>query len=70
MAKIETTHLPGVGDRHDFVTEEGDQIGIVVHRDGKRELVIRDRDDPDRCKAVVRLSEDDVRRLTELSGLA
>lgn len=68
MTEIESTHLPGVGDRRDFVTEAGDRIGLVTHRDGRRELVFYDRDDPDRCVAIARLGEDDVRRLAELCG--
>lgn len=70
MTKIESTHLPGVGDRRDFVTEAGDRIGVVTHLDGRRELIIYDRDDPDRCVTVVRLGEDDLRHLSELSGPA
>lgn len=70
MPGIESTHLPGVGDRRDFVTEAGDRIGIVTHRDGRHELVIYGRDDPDRCVAVIRLSEEDLRQLVELSGAA
>ena len=66
MANIHRTHLPGVGDRHDFVTEAGDRIGIVSHRDGHRELIVYDREDPDRCCIVVRLNADEVRFLSEL----
>lgn len=69
MTEIESTHLPGVGERRDFVTEEGDRVGIVTHRDGRRELVLYDREDPDRCVSI-RLGEDDVRRLAELCGSA
>ncbi len=66
MPNYERTHLPGVGDRRDFVTQAGDRIGVIAHRDGHRELLIYDRDDPDSCRTVVRLSEEDWRRLTEL----
>ena len=68
MANVQRTHLPGVGDRHDFVTEAGDRIGIIIHRDGHRELIVYDRDDPDRCCIVLRLTEDEVRSLSELCG--
>ena len=68
MAKIESTHLPGVGDRRDFVTEAGDRIGVVTFMDGRRKLVVYDREDPDRCQAVVELREDELRQLAELSG--
>ena len=70
MTEIESTHLPGVGDRRDFVTEGGDRIGIVTYLDGRRKLVVFDREDPDRCSAVVELGEEDLRQLVELSGVA
>jgi TrkA domain protein len=70
MAEIESTHLPGVGDRRDFVTEGGDRIGIVTYLDGRRKLLVFDREDPDRCAAVVELGEGDLRQLAELSGEA
>jgi TrkA domain protein len=70
VTEIESTHLPGVGDRRDFTTEGGDRIGIVTFMDGRRKLVVYDREDPDRCQAVVELGEDDVRQLIELSGAA
>ena len=70
MTQIESTHLPGVGDRRDFVTEAGDRIGIVTYQDGRRKLVVFDREDPDRCQAVVELAEDDLRQLAELSSAA
>ena len=68
MAEIEETQLPGVGVRHDFRGSAGAHIGVVTHRTGTRELLVYDRDDPDRCQDVVRLSEDDTRVLTELLG--
>ena len=66
MPDFERTHLPGVGDRRDFVTQAGDRIGVIAHRHGHRELLIYDRDDPDSCRTTVRLSEEDWRRLTDL----
>lgn len=70
MSEIESTHLPGVGDRRDFLTEGGDRIGIVSYLDGRRKLVIFDREDPDRCLAVVEVGPEDLRQLVELSGAA
>jgi TrkA domain protein len=68
VSDIEETQLPGVGVRHDFRSTAGTRIGVVTHRTGARELLIYDRDDPDRCEQVVRLSEDDTRTLGELLG--
>lgn len=68
MSEVQYTELPGFGERHDFVTEAGDRIGIVTQRDGVRKLVLYDRDDPDSCRTLVKLSAEDMRRLVELVG--
>lgn len=60
--------LPGVGVRHEFSTESGESIGVVVRHDGRREVVVYDRSDPDACSSVLDLSHDDARTLTELLG--
>ncbi|MFI6230925.1 potassium transporter TrkA [Micromonospora echinospora] len=45
---LESTPLPGIGLRHEFVTEEGRRIGVVVrHVGGRRDLVHDDGVDPD-----------------------
>jgi TrkA domain protein len=70
MAEVQETHLPGVGIRYDFETGEGQRVGVLVHRSGRRELLLYDRDDPDACRAVVRLDTDDTRTLAELFGVS
>lgn len=62
------TKLPGVGMRYEFTTEAGDRVGVVVRRDGKRDVAIYDRVDPDSCRGTVELSEGDSGRLAELLG--
>lgn len=68
MPDIEETHLPGVGMRHDFITRSGHRIGVVTHRTGRRELLVYDRDDPDACRDVVRLDEEEGHALAEVLG--
>jgi len=68
MADVQETQLPGVGIRYDFVTSEGEHLGVLVHRGGRRELLLYDRDDPDSCRAVIRLERDDTRTLADLLG--
>jgi TrkA domain protein len=65
---IGETALPGIGTRFDFVTEAGDRIGVVVHLDGRRELLVYDREDPDACRGLLRLGERDARTLAQLLG--
>jgi TrkA domain protein len=68
MPDIEETLLPGVGVRHEFKTAGGERLSVLTHRNGRRELAIYDRRDPDACTAVLHLSADDTRSLTELLG--
>lgn len=68
MTEVHETQLPGVGVRHDFVTQAGDRVGVLHHRTGRRELLVYDHEDPDACRAVVRLEAEDTRTLGELLG--
>lgn len=68
MPEVDETKLPGLGIRYDFQTARGSRLGVVHHRTGRRELFIYDRDDPDTCRDVIALDEDDSRTLAELLG--
>jgi TrkA domain protein len=68
MSEVRETKLPGVGVRHDFVTAEGDRIGVLAHRTGRRELLIYDKADPDACSQVVHLDSQDTHTLAEVLG--
>ena len=68
MADVFETKLPGVGVRHDFVTEDGERVGVIVHRTGRREIVVYDSGDPDACTPMLDLSSGDTRVLGELLG--
>jgi len=68
VADVTETVLPGVGVRHDLTTEEGERVGVLVHRSGRREVLLYREDDPDTCAATVSLSSDDSRTLAEMLG--
>ena len=68
MAEVNETRLPGVGVRYDFTTADGSRVGVLVHRSGRRELLIYGREDPDACRAVLRLGPDDTHTLVDLLG--
>lgn len=68
MGVVEETDLPGVGVRYDFRTESGAQLGVLVHRNGARDLLLFSESDPDSCVATLRLAEDDARTLADLLG--
>ena len=68
MPEVTEVRLPGVGVRHEYTTAEGERVGVVSHRSGRREIVVYDREDPDRCKSVLHLSPNDTQTLAELLG--
>ncbi|MCU0261742.1 MAG: cation:proton antiporter regulatory subunit [Ilumatobacteraceae bacterium] len=68
MAEVRETRLPGVGVRHDFTAADGTQVAVLVMRDGRRDILVYDRDDPDACTGMLGLSPDDARTLSELLG--
>lgn len=68
MATVVETPLPGIGVRYEFTTDSGDRLGVIVHRSGRRDLLVYDRDDPDSCRAVRALDDDDARTLVDLLG--
>jgi TrkA domain protein len=63
MRRIEETNR-GCAVRHDLVTIAGCHIGVISYQSGDRDLLIYDRDDPDRCAQTIRLGEEDSRALT------
>lgn len=68
MTEVTETMLPGVGVRHEIVTGSGQRVGVLVHHNGRRELLVYDVADPDACSAVVTLDHDETRTLAELLG--
>lgn len=62
------TPLPGVGVRYEFTSAAGDRIGVVARRDARRELVLYDEEDPDRCRDTVELTGEEAAVLVELLG--
>jgi TrkA domain protein len=49
---VERLALPGIGTRHVLRTATGRQVGVLRHRDGRRDLLLYDADDPDRAVSV------------------
>ena len=68
MPEVTEIRLPGVGVRHEYTTSDGERVGVVSHRSGRREIVVYDREDPDRCRWTLHLSPDDTNTLAELLG--
>jgi TrkA domain protein len=68
MTDIEQTQLPGVGVRYDFITEDGQRVGVVHHRTGRREVFFCPVDDPDSAILAVNLTDEDVHTLVDMLG--
>jgi TrkA domain protein len=68
MGDVHQTDLPGVGVRYDFLTSDGERVGVLVHRSGRRELLVYRSDDPDECRTLLELDGTDARTLVELLG--
>jgi TrkA domain protein len=66
--EITETKLPGIGMRHDFMTESGRRIGVVSHRDGQRDLVMFSKEDPDSCSQVLQMSSAEADALAQVLG--
>lgn len=60
--------MPGIGVRHDLVTSAGRTVGVVSHRNGRRDLVVYDVDDPDSCVAAIPLTDDEAEALADVLG--
>ena len=69
MARVKETNLPGVGVRHEFQTQNGERLGTITHRSGRRDLLIYSQKDPDACARSIRLDDEDVDTLAELLGV-
>lgn len=68
MNEITETPLPGVGVRHDFECDSERRVGVISHHSGRRDLIVYDRDDPDRVRETVSMSTDEARSLGALLG--
>jgi len=68
MAEVHETKLPGVGVRFDFVTGTGVPIGVLVHRSGRRDVLVYSRADASSCESTIQLDPGDATTLAELLG--
>lgn len=68
MVKLEETQLPGVGVRHDFDGRFGKRVGVITHRDGRREIFVSRTDDPDATAQSIVLSDEEAEAVADLLG--
>ncbi|WP_035700137.1 cation:proton antiporter regulatory subunit [Glycomyces tenuis] len=65
---VERTELPGIGVRFEFETKRGVHLGIVAHREGRRDFIIYDPDDPDSMLDCIVFDADESGSVGELLG--
>ncbi|GAA2620217.1 cation:proton antiporter regulatory subunit [Dactylosporangium fulvum] len=64
--RLERTPLPGIGIHHTAVTATQQQLGVVCHNTGRRDVVLYHPDDPQRVDHTVVLDPHEARQLAEL----
>ena len=64
--QIERTPLPGIGISYILNIAAGHRIGVVSRHDGRRDLVIYRREDPDSVWFAVSLSDAEAHHLADL----
>jgi TrkA domain protein len=65
---VEETPLPGIGIRKEITLATGRRVGVVIHRDGRSELIVSRRDDPDASAVSVSLTVEEAAGLGSLLG--
>ncbi|NLG64709.1 MAG: cation:proton antiporter regulatory subunit [Actinobacteria bacterium] len=70
MLQIRETKLPGVGIRLEFTARNGGRVGVIIHRSGRRDVIVCSPHDPDVCQDVLHLDEEEVHALIEALGVS
>lgn len=68
MYHIRESDLPGIGHKFQMVTNTGDQLVIVIHEDGKRQIFTFDPKDPEESILVATLDDEESRKLAAIIG--
>lgn len=66
--EVSETLLPGVGMRYEFRTHRGDDVGVIVYRDGTSEVIGYSKDDPDAGRTLLHLEADEADAIAEILG--
>lgn len=61
--KIKTGDLPGIGKRYSFVTAEGDNIVMILHQNGIREIYHFKESDEDEPDFTIRMTDEEARQI-------
>jgi TrkA domain protein len=69
VGHLDEIRLPGIGQRIEFVTDEGRRMGVVQHHTGRREVFVCGPGDPDSTESTIQLTQDDAHSLVEALGV-
>jgi TrkA domain protein len=64
--KIKTGDLPGIGKRYSFETTEGENLVVILHQSGQREVYHFTGSDEDEPDFTLKLSDEEARQLGTL----
>ena len=67
MSIVRESDLPGIGKKYQIETDAGDNMVVVIHDDGNRELYRLD-DDENETKCVMTLNDDESRQVAGIIG--
>lgn len=63
--RTRTTPLPGIGVQHGLITQVGQHLSVIAHRDGSRSLNVYRRDDPDACAVSLHFTDEEAAVLAD-----
>ncbi len=66
---LERTPLPGVGVKYAFTTAAGQRGAVIVHLDGRRDVVGYDSANPEEARVVLELAGTEPRTVADLLGM-
>src|SRR5690554_7062816 len=67
MSVVRESDLVGIGKKYEIDTEAGDQMVVVIHDDGRRELYRRE-DEDNETHCVMTLSDEESRQVAGIIG--
>ncbi|QGP93792.1 K(+)/H(+) antiporter subunit KhtT [Neomoorella glycerini] len=68
MLPLREIELPGIGRKFQLNTRSGEQLVIIIHEDGKRELYLFNPGNAEECTATVTLNDQEARQVGAILG--